>query len=73
MSVKTNFAHTLYFRRTEKGMKQAEVAEAADLSVRHYQELEIGRAEPHLSTAVRLAGVLGISLDALTEAPHNRK
>lgn len=67
MTIKTKFAHNLYVRRNQKGLSQAEVAAFADLSVRHYQELEIGRANPLLSTAIRLASALDISLDALKD------
>lgn len=65
MTIQNEFAHHLYVCRNQKGLSQAEVAESANLSVRHYQELEIGRANPLLSTAIRLAETLGISLDAL--------
>ncbi len=67
MTVKKMFAHTLYFARTKRGLKQSQVAEAAGISLRQYQDLELGRSEPHLSTAVRLATVLGVSLDVLKE------
>lgn len=65
MSVKSEFAHTLYRRRKELDLKQRDVAEAVDISNRHYQDLEIGKAEPRLTTACRLAQALDFSLDEI--------
>lgn len=65
VSVKGIFAHTLYFERTKRGLNQSQVAEAAGISLRQYQDLELGRSETHLSTAMQLATVLGVSLDSL--------
>lgn len=65
MSVKSEFAHMLYHRRVELQLKQKDVSEAADITDRHYQDLELGKAEPRLSTALRLAKALDFSLDAL--------
>jgi len=62
----------LYFERSKRGLKQSQVAEAAGVSIRQYQDLELGRSEPHLSTAVRLAIVLGVSLDVLKECVSDR-
>lgn len=68
MSVKSAFAHTLYQRRKELNLKQRDVSEAVEISDRHYQDLEMGKAEPRLTTAFRLAQALDFSLDEIKSA-----
>ncbi len=74
MTKNESFASRLYHARMEPGKKrtQAEVAEAAGISVRQYQNLEIGRDIPGLDTALRLSKVLNFSLDDL-ESPEPKK
>lgn len=52
-------------RREALGLKPAQVAAAADISVQHLYNLEAGRPRPSLDLARRLAGVLGVSVDEL--------
>lgn len=63
----TDFAEVLEQSQIASDKSQAWVAEHADISVRHYQNLVSGVSFPTLPTALRLAKVLGISLDALRD------
>lgn len=65
MSVKSSFAEMLYNGRVAKHWTQRQAAENGGVSLRHYQDLELGITDPKLSTAVRLASVLEIELDSL--------
>ena len=67
MSVKSSFAEMLYNGRVAKHWTQRQAAENSGVSLRHYQDLELGITitDPKLSTAVRLASVLEIELDSL--------
>ena len=55
----------LYNGRIAKQWTQRQTAEHCGVSLRHYQDLELGITDPKLSTAVRLASVLEIKLDYL--------
>jgi DNA-binding XRE family transcriptional regulator len=48
-------------------MTQEELARAAGVAAASVNNIEMGRQDPGLSMAQKLAGVLGLSLDALTE------
>lgn len=63
MSVSGKFSDVVYQRRTSYHLTQKEVAEYSGISIRHYQDLEMGRSSPSLATALRLAVVLDFSLD----------
>ena len=52
-------------RRAEKHMTQQQVAELAGISLRQYQDIEAGRGQPRLSTAVQIAAALDIDLNSL--------
>ena len=52
-------------RRTELGMSQAQLAEAADVGTRQIARYESADSEPGLGVALRLAEALGISLTHL--------
>lgn len=67
MSVKSSFAQMLYNGRVAKHWTQRQTAENCGISLRHYQDLELGITDPKLSTAVRLAVVLETRLDTLKE------
>ena len=41
------------------------MAELCGVSLRHYQDLELGHSVPSLTTAIRIASVLDFSLDLL--------
>lgn len=52
-------------KRTKKGLSQVEVAKQAGISETSYQRIEYGKQIPSLSTAFRIAEILGTSVDAL--------
>ncbi len=62
------FAKDAELARSAKGLSQAEVAEAADISVRHYQKIINEGSEPSLPVSIRIAAVLEISLDQYVSA-----
>lgn len=57
------FAKALEIARAEKNLTQKQVAELADTSVRQYQNIVNKGADTSLSTAMRIAAVLEVSLD----------
>jgi transcriptional regulator with XRE-family HTH domain len=59
------FATNLRRRAEQLGISNAEVARRAGLSDRRYGNYISGRREPDLSTLVRIANVLGTSVDEL--------
>ncbi|WP_373201511.1 MULTISPECIES: helix-turn-helix transcriptional regulator [Enterococcus] len=52
-------------KRTKKGLSQVEVAKQAGISETSYQRIEYGKQIPSLSTAFKLAEILGTSVDTL--------
>ena len=65
MSINRSFSGKLYDYRVRHGLTQKEMAERCGLSLRHYQDLGMGRSLPKLENAVRMAAILDISLDSL--------
>ena len=59
------FSENLLKLRRERGLKQQEMADALDISLRAYQYYERGEREPLLSLAVRMADFFDLSLDEL--------
>jgi transcriptional regulator with XRE-family HTH domain len=59
------FAMRLKELRTKAGMTQPELATRSGLSKGGIADLEQGRREPSLATAAKLAGALGVTIDAL--------
>lgn len=56
--------HLLLLRRS-RGLKQTELAEKIGLSWRGYQNYELGKREPKMSTLIALADFYGITIDEL--------
>ena len=52
--------------RKEAGLTQAQMAIYADITEKAYQNYEAMRREPRLEILVRIANILGVSLDYLT-------
>lgn len=52
-------------KRTKKSLSQVEVAKQAGISETSYQRIEYGKQIPSLSTAFKLAEILGTSVDTL--------
>lgn len=65
MIINHKFARALENARTEKKLTQKQVADLADTSVRQYQNIINNGADTTLSTAMRIAAVLDISLDKM--------
>lgn len=65
MIINHEFARALENARTEKKLTQKQVADLADTSVRQYQNIINNGADTTLSTAMRIAAVLDISLDKM--------
>ena len=59
------FAENLLRLRTERKLKQAELAQQAGIGQRAYQTYERGQREPTLSTLVALADYYDLTLDEL--------
>lgn len=51
--------------RLEKELSQEDLAEFADLSVPYISHIETGRKKPSLESLVKIADVLGVSVDQL--------
>lgn len=65
MSVRIYFAKMLYNSRIKHNLTQVEAAERCNISLRHYQSLELGVTDPKLTNAVRIANTMEFSLDSL--------
>jgi transcriptional regulator with XRE-family HTH domain len=60
-----DFAQRLRELRTQRQLTQARVAELVGVGLRVYHRWEQGGAAPHFETLLKLADVLGVSLDEL--------
>lgn len=58
--------------RQKAGITQEQLAEKADLSLKHLGELERGRGNPTLSSLGSLAAALGITLAEMFDFEHER-
>jgi transcriptional regulator with XRE-family HTH domain len=61
----TDFAQRLRELRTQRRLTQGRVAELVGVGLRVYHRWEHGGAAPHFETLLKLADVLGVSLDEL--------
>ncbi len=59
--------------RKAKRLTQEDVAYEAEVSIRHYQQLESGRMNPTLRTLYKVAGVLKMPVCKMLEAAGIRK
>ena len=53
--------------RMEKGLTQEKLAEKTELSLTVIQKVETGQSGSRLETLIRIASVLGVSLDVLMD------
>lgn len=60
-----NFAQRLKELRTTRKLTQNRLAELLNVSPRVYSRWETGDAVPHFDTIVRLADILGVTLDEM--------
>lgn len=67
MIINHEFARVSENARTAKKLTQKQVADFADTSVRQYQNIINNGADTTLSTAMRIAAVLDISIDKMVE------
>jgi transcriptional regulator with XRE-family HTH domain len=71
------FAETLARLRNERGLSQRALADQAGVSVDELRHWEHGYRRPRLDSFMRLAAVLGVSLDELADGdakqPAKRK
>ena len=63
MSIKTDFGKQVYQKRTQERLTQQELAELVEGSCRQIYNVEQGKTDLALTTAVRLACLLDLSLD----------
>jgi len=61
----TTISKSVRQARASRGLTQQDVAEKLGISVEFYGRIERGTRSPGLDTAVRMAVVLGVSLDKL--------
>ena len=59
------FSENLRQLREKQGLKQKELAEKLEISLRAYQYYERNEREPQLSTLIRIADYFDVSLDEL--------
>ena len=59
--------------RRDRNLTQEDVAYEAEVSIRHYQQLESGKMNPTLRTLYRVARVFGVPPNKLVEALGYRK
>ena len=65
MGSKMKFSENLRQLREKQGLKQKELAEKLEISLRAYQYYERNEREPQLSTLIRIADYFDVSLDEL--------
>jgi len=63
------FARRLESLRLERGLTQRALAARARISTNHYQDIAHAQANPTVMVLLRLAGALGVSLDAMFDSP----
>jgi ribosome-binding protein aMBF1 (putative translation factor) len=61
------FGQRISQRREELGLNQRELANLATISQRDVSHIEQGKANPTLTTQVKLLGALGLKLDITSE------
>ena len=61
----SKFSQRLILLRKQRRQSQLAVAKELQIALRGYQSYEYGKAEPRLSTLIKLADYFGVSLDYL--------
>ena len=61
MQFNSNIGKRIQTLRLEKGWSQAYLAEKADIDARNLSRIEIGKAQPKLSTIIALSNALSIT------------
>lgn len=65
------FSERLKILRLEKSIKQIDLAQSVDMSLRAYQYYENGNREPTLSKLVAIADFFDVSIDYLVGRTDN--
>lgn len=68
-----NFSQRLRQLRTERGLKQREMAEICNVKIRTYQDYEYGKCYPTVLGLVFLADYFDVSLDYLMGRTEQRE
>ena len=68
-----NFSERIRELRSERGLKQREMAEICNLKLRTYQDYEYNKCYPTVSGLVFLAKYFDVSLDYLMGLTDKRK
>ena len=64
--------HKLKYFREKANLSQAQLAKSAGIAVNSYQRYEYGEREPKISTVIRIANALGITIDELCGQTNSR-
>ncbi len=65
MIIHIDLSKRIYHFRTDNSLTQKEMSELCNISLRHYQDLEAGRAAPNFKNTMYISKALNISLDSL--------
>lgn len=68
-----NFAERIKELRTEKGLKQTDLAEAFGITSRQYQNYEYGKQTPDFKTLELIADYFNVSVDFLMGRTNRRE
>lgn len=66
-----DFATRLKQLRKSKNLKQTDMANLLEITVRHYQDMEYGKINVPALTLIKLANYFDVSLDYLTGRNSN--
>ena len=67
MSIKFRFASAVFHSREKMGITQEKAAEALNISVRWYQQIEYGRVLPSAELTLKIIAFYGINGEVLRE------
>ena len=67
MSIISNFSRQIYYSRKDMGLTQEQAAEALNISVRWYQNIENGKHLPGVELALKIIAFFGIDGKALRD------
>jgi transcriptional regulator with XRE-family HTH domain len=63
--LQTRFGQRVRALRKKRGLSQLDIVRRVAIDLSHYQRIERGDLDVRLSTAEKIAGVLGVSLSTL--------
>lgn len=65
LTVNRNLAYNVKIERNKRLLTQEQLAELADISVKHIVMIEKGKVSPSLNVVASIAKVLNVPIDAL--------